>query len=82
MTFRIQAVLEEARNKNLVMLQTVCLGKGKPITAYSERILALGIELEYAGHATSKIEQKRALLTGLATKFEVSVERIIGSETE
>lgn len=61
-----------AMNTKLKTLQNIRLGAGESIIEYWNRILQLITELEWTGHATSRIEQKRALIPGLPTDFDAT----------
>lgn len=77
-----QALSEAAVDAKLTTLRSILLKKDEPIIEYSNRILKLVSELECAGCATSRIEQKPVLLCGLPTQLIFKVELVLRFEND
>lgn len=73
-----QAVSEASIDAKLTKLQNIQMAKGEKVIEYSNRVEELVSELESAGHHTSGVEKKRALLRGLPSTFDITAETIMG----
>lgn len=75
-----QAVSEASIDAKLTKLQNIQMKKGEKVIEYSNRVEELVSELESAGHPTSVVEKKRALLRGLPTTFDITAETCMGGD--
>lgn len=71
---------EVAIDAKLTQLQNVTLEKGKNIVEHSSKIVGLIGELNIAGNELSGIDKKRALLRGLPSEFDVTIEAEMGDK--
>lgn len=76
-----RAVSEAAIDEKLSVLHSTKLQKGEKFIKYPSQIIEAIITLDIAGQTISKIEEKRALLRGPRSEFDVTEESIMLAES-